>query len=341
MAKRIVVQSPFLYCNMPAYHSDELMYSYLMRVAICNGFDSIDDYLKYMVCQGEEDKKFYNRRYMDFDCMKREADCLEFEDNLNWMISGTPFKGIAPLQSREQSQNRLKEYYNNSRMKITPGKVEKMVTTLRICPKCKEEEGDDWYYHTGLQMPFVCRCPIHCCRLLKANPAKGNVIASPFLEPIEEYPFDEYLSSFSLGFFEGDLKCTSDELVKAAMGRIKDASYEYRFAADVNPEKNGLLNMISAVSYRNLVEYMAPPPFAEFLVMLAYLFQNVEDLNESAFERSYEKDIFLEKVEGRFELLGEYRPDVVHVRCLNCGSTFFISPWAIIEKDTLCYECAA
>ncbi|MCI7806850.1 MAG: TniQ family protein [Spirochaetales bacterium] len=341
MADIITVRSPFMTGNMPNYHTDELMYSYLMRVAVSNGFESIDEFLKYTVCADTDTHKFYKRTYIGFDCMKRESDCLEFENEFNWLISGTIFKGIAPLQTREDSQNRLREYYNNSLMKTTPGHVEKAITSLRLCPECMWEEGDDWYYHTGHQMPYVSHCSKHGCRLLRVNPLMRNIIKVPDLCEPDVHPMERYLSDFSNSLFEYDLKCCGNDLLKILKSKIGKTPGNYNFALKHNHEKKYLLSQINAASVRNLMVNDVPPSVSQFILLLAYYFDDAAEIEKHLTAKVIRKTTFMEAVKGRFKLLGEYRPDAVHVRCLHCGAVFFISPWAVVNNGTLCYECAS
>ena len=341
MADIITVDSPFMTCNMPKYHADELMYSYLMRVAVSNGFSSFDDFLKYTICDKKDINKFYKRTYIDFDCMKRESDCFEFANNHNWLISGTLYKGIAPLQSEDVNCNRLKEYYNNGLVKITPGHVTGTISALRVCPECKAEEGEDWYYHTRLQMPFVSFCPVHGCRLLSVNPLKGNIITSP--EFMDNYSnFSRYVSDFCVDLFDADLQCNGDDLARLLKSCIDIPVSVYRIKFENDKEKADLIKNVSSTCIRNLLRNLIPPPYQEFILLLRYFFNDVKEI-EAALPRiiRYDKELFLKEASNKYELLGEFRSDVVHVRCLNCGAVFFINPGSVINNTAACYECSA
>ena len=341
MAEIIKVSAPFLLGNIPEYHSDELMYTYLTRVAVANGFESADEFFKYAVCEKDDVRKFYNRIYLNFDCMKREADCLEFQDDYNWLISGTLFKGIAPLQTEEESHYRLKEYYNNRLLKITPGHVNQAITALRLCPECMEEEGNDWYYHTNHQMPFVSYCPIHGCPLMWVNTGKGNIISTPTLEKIPEKPMDKYLSDFSCSLFDHDLKCCGDDLLKVLKKRIGNTPYRIRQTMEKNIQKKELLSRMASVCLENIVNDDIAPPVTQFILFLAYYFDDIEEIEKDLSASRTSKTAFMKAIRKRYELLGEFRPDVVHVRCLHCGAVFFISPTAVVYEDERCYECAS
>lgn len=341
MADSIIVETPFMLGNVPEYHKDELMYTYLTRVAANNGFSSVDDFLKYTVCSDKDRRKFYNRIYLDFDCMKRETDCLEFQDNYNWLISGTLFKGIAPLQSQKDSQNRLKEYFNDKFGRMTPG-VAKTITSLRLCPECMKEEGEDWYYHTVHQMPYVTYCNKHDCRLMQVKASKGKIVEEPYLTEPTPFPMERYLSDFSTDLFESDPQCNGYDLKKLLRHKIGNTFTLYHINHNRDDVKSELLPYMNAVSMKNIIEDNGSlPSFSQFILFLAYYFNSVEELQEELNAERIAESLFMEKCRGRFELLGEYRSDAVHVRCLNCGAVFFISPWAVINGNARCYECVA
>ena len=157
---------PFVSVLLP----DELLYSYLLRLSIANGFDDIRHFTEHYVFSPIYENK--GKKYVAVSYDIRD-DLYQFATSVTGNMSNqvlsfysktSLFHGIAPLALRSRMSHYvglLSKYRNHSKIL---SHAELMVQELHFCPECMQEEKIKhgfFYYHRAHQMPGVTVCHLH------------------------------------------------------------------------------------------------------------------------------------------------------------------------------------
>jgi|GEM_PF-6027698 len=313
--------------NLPAYHEGEMWHSYLNRVAFANGFSSAME----MFAVTTDSPAKWKNQYLNYDCSKPIARTI-LKTGEDWILTGTTFKGMAPLMDRLNATRRISLYNTNSSMNsklVTP--MPAFIQELRICPECRQLEGDGWYFHTELQMPGVRICPKHGCAL-------SVYTGTPFMEHYEDSfttqepsPFDEIMSPFDVDFFNASLDCDVTGIMKYITAKAYDMGIGKFSRGDKEtpwPEAGLCKRFLPSISTIREANPNRMPPEMLF-PLLAYLSNgNVEDILQQTKDTS--KDIALETaISKEYKIKSPFRRDFLIVECLDCGFTFPTTPLAL------------
>ena len=162
---------------VPRIKPDELLYSYIMRLAAANECDTLGMFTAtFLWPERARHGNFYREIPYDInnDLLKLLEAIDENIDPVAFYQKTSIFPGLAPFSSKVVSSHRIGNMCSENKFKQWDATAYPMISEIRICPYCKQEEGTAWYYHRAHQMPGVCVCHKHGLKLLRYNGIKGN-----------------------------------------------------------------------------------------------------------------------------------------------------------------------
>ncbi len=330
--KTVRVSSARGVLNLPIYHHGELLHGFLHKAAVRNGFNTVDDFVKKI--QGLpklSSKKGFSTGY---DAMSNFQSGIRFDDDFDWLRSGTLFSTLNSFTS-VPPELRLKEYTKNIVLRGDEAKVPNFIHDVYVCPECMREEGEDWYYHTSHQMPYLTYCPVHGTRLLRYNGVRCHEADEPVFEEIKPFSHEERLSSFSKAILESDIDCSVYGIIGVINTRLKGLYVPF----DIDPCIEDRIDLMYNVPFRaleNFVEHKITLPVKNMIALIAYLFDTPDDFLSLVPKGADYKSEFKAVINKRFKMLTPYRNDAVKLKCLKCGDIFYANPPAFIRNP----ECS-
>ena len=165
--------------------TDELMVSYLWRLAKQNGFDHISDLLHGYIFPNNELRK-YQRQSIRADAnnvFPAFYDAVDLPiDQVKFYLAHTIYGGLVPLTSEGwQMQMIAHAFHSGDDIASIIGIPVNMLDEYRICPLCQKEDVTDkgfWYYHTFHHMPGVSVCAKHNVPLQVLKRSSRKIVGS-------------------------------------------------------------------------------------------------------------------------------------------------------------------
>lgn len=321
--------------NFPPYHKGEVLHSYLYKTTVANGFDTVEYFLE--STQSYKSRRIGKIYFATYDSMVNFTDTLHFKDNFDWLSSGTLFNALYSFLPSPEV--RLHEYTVNTVLRRKSFTVEPLIPELYSCPMCRKEEGKAWYYHTEHQMPFLTFCPKHKVRLERFTGVRyhehGDDIS---FKMVEEGPCDERLSDFSSAIYKENIDCGINGIIDTIETHLRDKSFNKYCRMPSISDRKPLLTGIPTILIDDFMKKRIPLPCRYTLQLIAYLFPTVEEFLSSIPKTQSHFDEFNKVITGRFEMLTEYSERAVMLRCLDCGSVFYVNPPSFIRKPSCIRE---
>ncbi len=200
---------------------DELLYSWLLRLSDANVFSNVRSFVNAFITPNATTSE-KSRRVLKYDLLEDFEDIYVAlstkEDKLQLFINSGIFNYFAPFLTRDQQAGIINEtFINNGNKSDISVTRTKMISELRLCPKCMEEDTircGRWYYHRAHQLPGVCTCSKHHIPLRKYSGVPMHEIDdAPYTVPVEAFPkanevadFSDYLLNTLLNIASGELK---------------------------------------------------------------------------------------------------------------------------------------
>ena len=159
---------PFYLEPMP----DELLYSYVQRMAIVNG---LPHPLFELACAPrpeaiEECSTYRPRRDSANDFGALYASLGREQPLLQFFRDTTIFPGYVPLLPKAVLSAYVARWSYRRELTCLIPMQNSLISRLRICPECMREEISShgaWYLHRSHQMVDAAACYIHECQLLE------------------------------------------------------------------------------------------------------------------------------------------------------------------------------
>jgi len=321
---------------------DELLYSYLSRLAIINCFENLKRFTGNYVFSDKYENK--SKKHVDVSYDIRD-DLYFFASSLTGLKQNQTlplythtslFYGIAPLMLRSQSSHYiglLSKYQNHSRIL---SHAELMVQTLNYCEECKREDLSRlgfFYYRRGHQMPGVTVCYLHGCALTKY---RGR-IGKEFFEDQPGELLPTFKKSFEYAvfckdFLDAKLECDRNALADV----LKDKIERTKKNLDLNIYQNWKkgYDELSKESPATIMKYIRQKGMvhpASLLTLLLYWFGTVSELKTNLCTEPSIKKTFVEEIENKYLMLSDWREDIVELQCMTCGTLFLSTPSRILS----------
>ena len=283
---------------VPKLQPDELLYSWMSRIAKANGFDKLNDFFEAYVWPEYRGKKARHQRILCDIRHDLSAFCEALGGQcspLKLVLNASLFCGVAPLMSRSRASQHIGMMARRGDEKNTLSSPNNMVSELLFCPQCRQEDLDTlgvFAFYRSHHMPGVTVCHKHGCELRRFLEGK-SIDQCPLLE---EKPDALAYARFCYEMLYSGLQCDFSA-IKPLVPGIPMSPY-------VNQEEvlSQLLRQYSSVE--EVIKRI--PPVA------------------SGTE-------FLDRIDGRFALISPWREDVVELKCSACGREFVTTPYRILS----------
>ena len=217
---------------------DELMVSYLWRLAQHNGFEHVTELLYGYIWPNNDPRPLKNR-YVRADAnnvFPAFFQAVELPiDPVKFYLDHTLYKGIVPLTTDGvHMQIVAHAFHNDNNFASLLGNPDIMIDEFRVCPCCQKEDVETkgfWYYHVPHHIPGVTMCAKHCVPLhvLKRS-SKRNLRSAKLFDTTNEFQIKSELhqewahryATFSASLCEAKIDTDASIMQKAILNTLKE-----------------------------------------------------------------------------------------------------------------------
>jgi len=325
--------------NIP-YYPNELLYSWLYRLAKRNGHNNLIEYLKSCVCPYytnvvQYDVKNIGNLIMD---LPHPQEGHFINDYLNTSL----YPYTALFLTSEQQTNYLNSVFRTYRKdsKLSNNYNNNTIKHLYFCPQCKSFEIDtygEFYYHREHQLPGVRICPTHKCQLHRYVGKKGHEFDgdTPSVEVVLKADIEtEYkYAVFAKALLEANLDLNYMDVLSLIEKGITKKGY-----TSLQNYKDSLIHssygpLISTRSFKSTakksMKTAADSTEIDFTIMLMDIFQTPRNIPHSV---TIPTDDLLRTIEEEnYVLLSPYRKNIIQLGHIDCQTIFICSGTAITQ----------
>ncbi|MGM9960934.1 MAG: TniQ family protein [Allobaculum sp.] len=165
---------------------DELMISYLARLAMVNQSSSLSVFLTTYMNKRNNNVSIAKQNYGNFrlDCNDQFSSFFEATpaiiDRVAFYLEHSSYPALAPfLSSGMQTAYINDAFRRKGRFEQLQPPLTSTIKSLKICPECRKEElkkTGQFYYHRKHNLPGVNVCLIHGCALEEYNGNKNHIL---------------------------------------------------------------------------------------------------------------------------------------------------------------------
>ena len=295
------------------YYPDELMYSWVCRLAKANGLTLKEFYREYM---GDENVEYYS---LNYDLKRNFAFLCERMYMQNYMVklflNTTTFRFEAMMMTEEQQAKIVNSVFGIQNKLNAP--VYNMVKNINICPECMKEDIEKFgepYLHCSHQLFGVQTCYKHKCLLHVFTGKKGHECDFDEMDYTElqtkisiesNNVYSEYIYTLFQSNINTNKWIVRDILLERINEMGKDqflgkfGKWKYYDLADYDVQR--VLKKKVLWYPRNLLKN-------ELISMAMFLYPDVNELIQKLKEKSLDS------------VISEYT-------CPNCGKTYISTPF--------------
>lgn len=321
---------------VPKLRSDELLYSWLLRMAHANGFSDLKYFMSAYVwtdrfgTKKEHAEFTYDIRADMYDLVEAVGmpECTALELYLRTSM----FAGIAPLMTRSLASQHVGLLSKNERHKSIMSAANGLVQKINICPVCRQEDmaafgGFALYrYH---HMPGVTVCCKHGCALHQYRGKKyREMIDVSNYEPLPVYEKSMEYARFCCDFLDADLQISWADL-RAAMKEKKDQLRQEELC-DFEPYDR-LMDRCDMKHYIRVS--MISGGYVRWqnsMVALMFFFGTVKAVIESLNAETNQEE-FTKMATDRYRMTSRWREDIIELQCCTCNQSFLSTPYRQIS----------
>lgn len=300
-------------------YEDETMSSYMKRLAIANGFDTLSELYRYVINQDSQ----YSASILRFSVTTRYNTVfksLGFEDYADLYLSHTEWPFMSIFLSRYQQVSILNTAFCNANKGSTP-----ITISNNYCPECDKKAR---YQHRSHILPGVKVCHKHHCSLYD----KDN---RPLLEEVseEDIAYAEYVHKLLTSNLSTNRETINLHFTNNYEKNVKLLMEEYPNVKDI-PIEEPIINKndtdcTTLYETNNLGEYIHEPCGTHFCMTpygMNYYFDCPTCRPEEA-EEQYARQ--MDKT-GEYKLI-KYAPHSVTLKHLTCGNEYVTRPATFFE----------
>ena len=302
--------------------SDELLYSYIQRLAIANGVPHPLFERAYAITSAAIPPVLRHRPRRDsaddfsnlYDLTNQPGSLLQF------YMSSTLFPGYVPLLSKPVLAGYVARWTIRNELTGIIPLHNALITRVRICPECVREDihaNGYCYLHRSHQMVDAVVCHKHGCQLLEHNEANrfDELSDRTQFRPINYSAGNVQYALFLHNLLHSGIQTSIEDILPV----LQDADGK------------------EAQQYTNLaLNKIKPRKFAHSLFRV---FQTVEALKEAVPERKLQlKERVVKEISGSCRMTQEFRDSFVELSCIHCGLTFVTTPYRILQGFR-CPDC--
>lgn len=330
---------------VPQEAEDEILYSFLMRTARANGFNNTKLFFDCYHLKKPGQSITYEYRWDIYRLI--EAISKKNEDVVKFYLKTEMFSGIAPFATRELTSHRIGVLCSRPEIKKMLTKTRPVISHLKCCPICQQEDKEKygyWYYHRAHQMPEVTTCYKHGCKLKKFIGNKGNEfsVAEEDYEDCRAYSCSEEYARWCKEVLDAGIQYSITEIRELIKYELRCKKYlpygqkrlikalkKYDDMVTADEVERFLKTDLCQKGYANIKMY---------LFMLMFVFSGDVSAMIKGLKADSIKYKFAAAIYGEYELVSEWREDIVELRCCTCGTRFITTP-ARILAGWGCPEC--
>ena len=330
---------------------DELMYSWMIRLAKANGFDNTEAsalrlFSKLYIHPDANNGGKYEPHYDCHDDISAflMATGMPMDKIPEFYLNTNIYNGIAPfMQPMRQSNYINRSVYPNDLGFDTLihkfGNSE--IRNVYICPECAKEDIKNngfFYLHRMHHLPNVKCCAKHHCSLHKYNGVKSYE-----LEDVSNYEdinlnikdSDVRYASFYKDFLNAKIETHSEEVALAVRTKINNMGY-------TKPDYPKLAKKIINEGYDNLfdndIQHFLDLSltgvrghslnFSMYMALMCYVFKDVQEFIDILETDTSTEDKFYDNIlENDYSLLCKYNNSIVTMRNNVTGNIFMVNPY--------------
>lgn len=325
---------------------DELLYSWLMRLAKANGFSVARNFVNaFITPNATESEK--SRRILpyemdhDFEKIWKAAD-FKKTDEMSFFLETGIYSFYAIFMTKEQQIVMFNNAFRNNADKSNFSTTEtKLIPKIRLCPECMKEDAErtgHFYYHRAHQLPGVTTCAKHGIRLLQYDGiAMHEIDDSPKLISATGTDTGQEYAQYCEALLDAGIDCNAESLktlLREVISRKHSGSKEKLLSAVI--DKCGF---VSAQQFNNAWEciysgrYLVPENIVPLMMVLA---PDIEELKAGFPEYGVPDTLKQAAVNNECTIIGktysyliELKHSCGHVTCIHPSD--FISLWACPE----------
>ena len=342
---------------------NELMISYLLRLANHNGLHHLSDFAHEYFWPNAE-LGLYQRQNVRLDANNTFVPFYKAIDlpidKVRFYLDHTIYAGIAPLMTvGNQSQSIAHAFHSEGSMQSFSSGLKNAFDSLKICPKCMEEEikaKGFWYYHREHQMPGVEVCAKHCTILQKLSRKRKSSASSNlrlFFEDNRFLPLDVSDSNWAFKYacftnilLQEEIDTNVVEVNAVILQRLKEYDlYDNLDSLRQIASREGcnvLLNMDLEKTVKFSLHSSNTIARDQLLSLLVLLFENVQDF-VSAIQKIPPNIELLQKfsnlIGNQYQVVGQFYKPLLEMVAKSTGEHFlttangFIAGWRENSAD--------
>lgn len=344
---------------------DELLYSYLLRLAKANGYDDYPMFHRLFIAQKQNRMQWLTRS----DCLRYDSNfkLMEFFNSLEHSIlefnsidffrNHSFYCAISPLMTDYQQTDYINWVFDNigSHSAFSPAPMP-LIKHLMFCPECREEELKKYEcfgFHRVHQMPDMKVCPIHKTPLCQSLSSKGNELADFKYQPllgISDIELEYAYSSFVQGFVSLELNANAQDLKRAISNRRKDISKAYGmddvpYAIEKYINDHGTIKKLTESALNKILSNKTlnnnkRVSRNDILLMIFALFEQPSDIQNYLIDDGSEEILTEILQKNDYIIESEFKKDLIRIKHNNCGKIIITTPDAIM-KGWFCPDCDA
>ena len=338
---RITTNNSFsqFFMNKPILMEDETNISYMLRVGAANGghYKDVNGLFNYLGFTVESGAFFPERLHYPINKFLKTIEAKE--SPLQFYLKSTEMKFVNLIE-RPVSLDYfwVVHYQGLSNFKS----IYKKNSLFNLCEHCMKEDQENGRFpiiHLSHQLPGVKVCPIHNVKLNKYYLVDRKHFPFGFERYDEVNQSEVSDSDYRYAIFMYELSKTKmdytlDELIQD-MNQKMDNNYAIHFLEELSDEH--LVCLYNKYSCKG--DFTFEGNNALDLFRLMYFIYR-DPINIHILPKNEHFEAFREKIDGKYELIGDYRESLVELKCLNCGETF-ITTHRLILNHHECPHCKA
>lgn len=314
--------------NAPMLMEDELLYSYILRLALANGF--LYDYrFKNYINDRDVLSQKEHFRYDTFEYLGTLFSLLNGLDWMTFFLNTTIYSLLAPLLIKTKQDALINACFTkNAALRYTPNHYLK---ELKSCPQCRKEmisKYGFWWYKKSHNLPLMSTCEKHGCRLEIFNGIQGHELDQESFKPLigSLHPeFDHFIIELSQLMPDASLEDLMLEMLKV----IDQAGVD---VMEQKLQKSGLADLYKGtICYTRKRQLPTKSAFSyiKALILLYLCFDSVKAIPLPDYNRG-DVEEFIYSTKG-YKVMIPYRKTLVEMEHEACGNHFLITPHAFMN----------
>lgn len=334
--------------------ADELMFSYLNRLAKHNGLQSVSKLLNAVLFPNVSSER-RNKMVLPYDANTTfhafsRSNPVNF-DQVQFYLDHSIYRGIAPFLSRGQQTHMVNNAFRpRTQFPELLTKMNSSIRALYICPICAQRDTERygfWYYHTRHHMPGMKVCYEHGCTLQKYSGIPLHEMdgteAFHELEQVNlevEQRYAGFAADFYDAAFDTDIRC----IARASYRRMREKGYTFgiydEVAADIHEQGIGSIFPKDIANFLRVSlragSYVNPEMC---LATLLFLFDDVQNLHGYIATDAELTGQLIDAAINEYDIFEPYRTTILEMRRRSTGERFvttangFIAGWREVSAD--------